>query len=125
MEKNKDDERILKENNNLMNLKSNFDFAIMDAELEGESENGLSIYESSLSAFDDFIFNYENELKDNEHFIAFLKSYNSKVLVKDDEDSEEDQGSYYTDPISVESHEFLSNFIQTIIEKNEKLLESK
>lgn len=125
MAANQDELAIETENNNLMNLKSNFDFAIMDAELEGETETGLSIYESSVSAFDEFIFNYESDLKEDERFKDFIRSYNSKVLVKDEEENEDGEGSYYTDPIPVETHQFLSDFIQGIIEKNERLLNKR
>lgn len=124
MDKYKDESAILNENNNLMNIKSNFDYAIMDAELEDEEEAALSIYESELVIIDDFIFNNENELSNNPHFKSFLRSYNSKVFVKN-EGSEESEGSYYTDPFSVEVHRFMSEYIQNLIDKNEKLLEKK
>ena len=51
-----DEETILAKNNSLMNLKSNFDYAIMDIELEGEDDAPLSIYEHEILIFDDFIF---------------------------------------------------------------------
>jgi len=120
-----DEETILAKNNSLINLKSNFDYAIMDIELEGEEDAPLSIYEHEILIFDDFIFDHENELKDEKLFQQFNKSYKSKVYVKNDESSEETdtEGAYYTDSLPIDVHKFMSDYIQNIIEQNELLLE--
>ena len=120
-----DEETILAKNNSLMNLKSNFDYAIMDIELEWEEDAPLSIYEHEILIFDDFIFDHENELKDEKLFQQFNKSYKSKVYVKNDESSEETdtEGAYYTDSLPIDVHKFMSDYIQNIIEQNELLLE--
>jgi hypothetical protein len=120
-----DEETILAKNNSLMNLKSNFDYAIMDIELEGEEDAPLSIYEHEVLIFDDFIFDHENDLKEEKLFQQFNKSYKSKVYVKNDDSSEESdaEGAYYTDPLSIDVHKFMSDFIQNKIEQNELLLE--
>ncbi len=124
--KNKDDEAILNENTLLMNIKTNFDGAIMDSELDGEDEIPLSIYESEVPYFDDFIFKNENDLVNEPHFQTFVKSYKSKVYVRDEGSEDgESEGSYYTDPISIEVHQFLSDYIQNLIDHNESLLEKK
>ncbi len=122
-----DEEAILAKNNKLISLKSNFDYAIMDIELEGEEEAPLSIYQHEVSIFDDFIFDHENELSSEDFFQQFHKSYKSKVYVKD-EDSATDgeaEGAYYTDPLSIDVHRFMSDFIQNLIEQNERHLENK
>lgn len=122
-----DEEAILAKNNKLINLKSNFDYAIMDIELEGEEDAPLSIYEHEVSIFDDFIFDHENELSAEEYFQKFHKSYKSKVYVKDEESSVDGdaEGAYYTDPLSIDVHRFMSDYIQNLIEHNERLLENK
>ena len=99
----------------------------MDIELEGEEEAPLSIYEHEVSIFNDFIFDHENELAKEAFFQQFHKSYKSKVYVKDDDSSEagDSEGAYYTDPLSIDVHRFMSDFIQNLIEQNEKLLEDK